>query len=105
MEDSGDYQQGFEDCLKLLEEKAKTRAERDMERSGQRYNRAGMRFMDVLEAYLSPDQFEGFLRGNVLKYLVRYDYKGSAKDLEKADDYLGLLREHVGKTTGGMFDD
>jgi len=40
---------------------------------------------------LSPDEYAGFLRGNVIKYLARYKEKGGVQDLEKAQQYLGWL--------------
>lgn len=60
-----------------------------------RYDRGGFEGMDVLQGYLSPDQFEGFLRGNALKYLMRYDYKGGLADLGKALDYVERLHRFV----------
>ena len=36
--------------------------------------------------------FKGYLKGNSMKYLWRYDYKGKAKeDLKKAQWYLDKL--------------
>lgn len=43
----------------------------------------------VLEAWLSPDEFRGFLRGNTLKYLSRLGKKDEAlQDAKKAAWYL-----------------
>jgi hypothetical protein len=56
----------------------------------------GLECIDAIEAALTPEQFEGFLRGNALKYLWRYDKKGSAEiDLIKARDYLTRLQNHL----------
>jgi hypothetical protein len=45
----------------------------------------------VLEAWLSPEQFIGFLRGNAIKYLPRAGKKGPAEDdLFKSADYSGI---------------
>lgn len=53
----------------------------------------------VLEAWLTPEQFEGYLRGNVIKYVSRAGLKGSAEeDLGKARWYLNRLLElHAGE--------
>lgn len=52
----------------------------------------------VLEAWLTPEQFEGYLRGNVIKYVSRAGLKGSAaEDLGKARWYLNRLLELPGK--------
>lgn len=41
-------------------------------------------------------QMEGFFRMNIMKYLTRYDKKGTPiDDLNKACNYLGKLIEHV----------
>jgi len=41
-----------------------------------------------MEAILTKDQFEGFLIGNVIKYVSRYQEKGGKEDLLKAIHYL-----------------
>lgn len=47
--------------------------------------------MDVLAKILGPEEFKGFLRGNALKYLIRYKLKGGVDDLFKAMDYIERL--------------
>lgn len=41
----------------------------------------------VLKAWLSPEQYEGFLIGNELKYLSRYKLKNGKEDLSKSAWY------------------
>lgn len=53
--------------------------------------------IDVLDACMSDDQFEGFLRGNVLKYVYRYPSRRGVEDLRKAQVYLDWLIERVSK--------
>jgi hypothetical protein len=49
---------------------------------------------DVMEAVLSRAEFEGFLKGNVIKYSMRAGHKGDAStDLQKARHYLQKLGE------------
>lgn len=46
-------------------------------------------FLDFLEL----DGYEGFLMGNVLKYLARYNRKGQrTSDLAKAQTYIEFLK-------------
>ncbi len=53
------------------------------------YKKGGIETIDVLQAKLSPEEFEGFCIGNALKYITRRHYKGKARqDLEKAHWYL-----------------
>lgn len=51
--------------------------------------------MDALEKILGPDEFKGFLRGNAIKYLIRYALKGGVEDLYKAEDYVARLAAKV----------
>ena len=48
---------------------------------------------EAMEAWMTEDQFKGFLKGNVIKYLARCDDKGGKVDLEKARHYLDKLIE------------
>lgn len=48
---------------------------------------------DAMQAWMSPAQFEGYLRGNVIKYVARCDAKGGVEDLRKARHYLDKLLE------------
>jgi len=45
----------------------------------------------AMESWMSPEQFEGYLRGNVIKYVARYSDKGGLQDLQKAEHYLQKL--------------
>lgn len=47
--------------------------------------------MDLIAKILGREQFKGFLRGNALKYLIRYEQKGGVDDLRKALDYIERL--------------
>ena len=51
--------------------------------------------MDALEKILGPEEFKGFLRGNAIKYLIRYALKGGVEDLYKAEDYVARLAAKV----------
>jgi hypothetical protein len=45
---------------------------------------------------MSDTEFKGYLKGNAMKYLWRYDYKGKpVEDLKKAQWYLARLTEEV----------
>ena len=47
--------------------------------------------IDAIKAALSTEPFEGWLRGNVIKYLWRYPHKNKLEDLRKAQFYLNRL--------------
>lgn len=45
----------------------------------------------VLRAWLTPDEYVGFLKGNVIKYNARARLKGGAEDYAKAKWYQDEL--------------
>lgn len=48
--------------------------------------------IELIKESMSPEQFKGFLIGNVYKYLNRYEYKGDPQgDLYKAATYIYAL--------------
>lgn len=59
-----------------------------------RYKRGGkddIECIDAIKAALTPEEFRGFCKGNVLKYIWRENYKGKDDDLSKAADYINYL--------------
>lgn len=59
------------------------------------YCRGGIECIDAIEASLGKDEFTGFLRGNIIKYVWRYKDKNGLEDLKKAQWYLNKLIEVV----------
>lgn len=57
------------------------------------YTAGGIETIDYINAKLTPDQFEGYMIGNVLKYCSRYQNKNGIEDLKKAEWYLRRLIE------------
>jgi len=55
------------------------------------YTFGGIETIDYLQAKLSAEEFAGFCRGNVLKYLSRSAHKNGVEDLKKARWYLNQL--------------
>lgn len=49
--------------------------------------------IDYIEDKLTSEQFEGYLVGNVIKYLSRYQKKNGLEDLQKGRWYLNKLIE------------
>ena len=47
--------------------------------------------IDAIEAALTPEEFRGFCKGNVLSYVWRENNKGKTLDLNKARWYLERL--------------
>lgn len=53
----------------------------------------GLQAIDIIKEILTPEQFIGFLRGNIFKYDIRYREKGGVEDLKKAQWYKEKLIE------------
>ena len=47
--------------------------------------------IDYMYSIMNDDEYAGFCRGNVIKYISRYPVKGGKLDLEKAKYYLDEL--------------
>jgi hypothetical protein len=61
---------------------------------GDHYLNMKVRPWDAMRAWMSDDEFAGFLRGNVIKYIARAGKKGDElEDLCKAAHYLDTLIE------------
>jgi hypothetical protein len=48
---------------------------------------------DAMKEWMTEEQFSGFLRGCVIKYIARYRDKSGVEDLKKAQHYLSKLIE------------
>ena len=56
--------------------------------------------IDVITDCMTNDEFHGYLKGNILKYVSRYKFKGEPlEDLEKAQWYLNRLIQEVSNGT------
>ena len=61
------------------------------------YNTNGIECIDGIKASMSKEQYCGFLKGNVIKYLWRYEHKNKpTEDLQKANWYLEKLIAETG---------
>lgn len=62
---------------------------------GDHYRRRSIQPWDAMAVWMTAEQLEGFLRGNVIKYLARYPDKNGVEDLRKARHYLDKLIKHL----------
>ena len=52
--------------------------------------------IEVIRDCMTSDEYHGYLKGNVLKYVSRYKFKGEPlEDLQKANWYLNRLIKEV----------
>jgi hypothetical protein len=57
------------------------------------YNASPIECIDAIEAALTPEEFRGFIKGNVLKYVWREKHKAGDQDLAKAAWYVNRLKK------------
>ena len=65
----------------------------DVVNSPSHYKKGGIETIDYIQAKMSKEQFEGYILGNVLKYVSRYQFKNGVEDLKKGKWYLEKLIE------------
>lgn len=54
--------------------------------------------IDYIRDKMTPDEFQGYCMGNILKYISRHKHKAGVEDLKKAQVYLGWLIESEEKS-------
>ena len=60
------------------------------------YNNGNIECIDYIEQQLSPEEFKGYLLGNVIKYTHRHKYKNGLEDLKKAQWYQNKYIDKYG---------
>ena len=60
---------------------------------GNHYTSKTVQPWQAMQSWMSHEEFTGFLRGNVIKYIARCNEKGGIEDLKKARHYLDKLIE------------
>lgn len=68
----------------------------DMVNHPPHYCKGGIECIDAIKASMSPEAFSGYCKGNIMKYIYRYEEKGGAEDLLKARVYLQWLINEKG---------
>jgi hypothetical protein len=69
-----------------------TRAD-DLQVSGNHYKEMPIQPWAVMESVLTPEEFRGFLKGNIIKYAMRAGRKEGSNDAGKASHYTMKLKE------------
>jgi len=83
---------GLEPWATMAEEEAVE----DVVNNPDHYNTGNIECIDAIQESMSSVAFKGYLKGNCMKYLWRYDYKGKqVQDLQKAGWYLNKLTKMV----------
>jgi hypothetical protein len=56
------------------------------------YTGGDIECIDAIQAALTPEEYRGYLKGNIIKYVWRERYKGGAESVAKAGWYLNELK-------------
>ncbi len=69
-------------------------SEPDMVSHPSHYNQGSVECLDAIRSQLTAEEYRGFLRGTIVRYLWRLNHKGNPKqDARKAEFYLKRLTE------------
>jgi len=87
----GDWWAIIDDDLKELSD-----SKPDMVNSPAHYGNGSIECIEYIEDFLTTEEYIGYLRGNIAKYLHRWRWKGKpVEDLAKATWYLGRLTDFM----------
>ena len=68
----------------------------DAVNSPDHYNQTEMETINVIQNSMDTKEFQGYLKGNIIKYVARHRHKGMPlKDILKAQWYMGWLVEEL----------
>ena len=66
------------------------------------YTQGGTETIEIMKSKLTPEEFIGYCKGNIIKYITRERYKGSISDLRKAEWYAKELVAFKERNLGGF---
>lgn len=94
---AGNHQWIFhDDLLELVESESASTL--DVQFGGDHYKKLGQyQPWEVLKAWLTEDEFRGYMKGTAIAYLARERDKGGVMDIEKATHTLQGLLELIGE--------
>lgn len=61
------------------------------------YTQGGIECIDAMEAALTPEEFVGYLKGVIIKYVWRCNKKGGIEDIKKLGWYQNRLVQTLEK--------
>ena len=61
------------------------------------YNAGEIEVIEIQEDQLSPEEYRGYIKGQVIKYITRERHKNGLEDLKKARWYLDRLIKKLEK--------
>ena len=79
------------------EERKMTEQTHDTVNHPNHYNTGNIECIDYIQDKLTPEEFRGYIKGNVIKYLTREQHKNGNEDILKAQWYLNRLADTLPK--------
>jgi hypothetical protein len=61
------------------------------------YKKDDIDTIDLIRSRLTPEEYKGFLLGNMYKYLERHKEKGGIEDIEKMKVYAYWYQNEIGR--------
>lgn len=77
-------QEMSEQPLQLLPQEDSAATVEDVINKPNHYHVGGFDIYEIMQAKLTPEEYQGFCKGNILKYTLREALKGGLQDLKKA---------------------
>lgn len=65
----------------------------DMVEHPPHYNKYEREVIESIRGLCTPDEFRGYLKGNIIKYSARYSDKDGVRDIDKLAQYTQFLKE------------
>ena len=65
------------------------------------YTSGKIEVIKIIEDQLTPEEYRGYIKGQVIKYITRERYKNGLEDLKKARWYLDRLIKKMEKESVG----
>lgn len=88
----------IQDRMRIYETMERDQKADDLQVGGSHYKDMPVQPWVVMEALLTPEEFIGFLKGNIIKYSMRQGKKDS-DDAGKLKHYIMKLEEVLGTET------
>lgn len=79
----------------MTPEERKRSMERDNVNKPAHYGQGNIECIEYIKDFLTDEEYIGYLRGNIAKYMHRWRYKNGVEDLRKAGWYLAALIQQV----------
>lgn len=78
---------------KITEESLNFRPYDDKVNHPNHYNKYSREVIESIKGLCTPDEFRGYLKGNIIKYSARYSDKDGIQDIDKLAKYTQFLKE------------